>query len=329
MATSFGFCAPIFAGSGGAHSRTPLVERVDYDELEGTVVAAEKLGYDSVWVADHLILGREGFILEGWTVMAALARVTRTMRLGSIHYANLFRPPAMSAKMAATLDFISGGRLDFFFDPYAGKRADSHAYGLEDDGTAIDRFAEALELIKFMWSEEKPTWRGKYYAIEEAVCLPRPVQTPSIPIWIGTSANGDAERRRRISAIMSRHADWWNITPASVEGMREALGVLRDACASAGRDYKSIRKSFETQILVAESESDLRRWKERIDAANPGYGDWDKLAERFLIGDVKTVTRRMQQYADLGVECFLLWFMDYPARDGLRLFAEKVMPYFR
>ena len=326
--TSFGFCAPIFAGSGGAHPRTPLLERVDFDELQGTVQAAEVLGYDSVWVADHLILGRDGFILEGWTVMAALARVTKKMRLGSIHYANLFRPPSMTAKMPATLDFISGGRLDFFFDPYAGQRADSQAYGLVDDGSAIARFEEALDLIKGMWSEDKPSYRGKYYAIEEAVCLPRPVQKPSIPIWIGTSGNDSPERRRKISEIMSRHADWWNITPASIHTMREALGVLRDACAANGRDYKTIRKSFETQILVAES-ADLERWRQRIEAANPGYGDWEKLGERFVIGDVSTVTRRLRDYADLDVECFMLWFMDYPARDGLRLFAEKVMPYFR
>jgi alkanesulfonate monooxygenase SsuD/methylene tetrahydromethanopterin reductase-like flavin-dependent oxidoreductase (luciferase family) len=327
--TTFGFCAPIFAGSGGAHPRTPLLDRVDFDELQGTVQAAEVLGYDSVWVADHLILGRDGFILEGWTVMAALARVTKRMRLGSIHYANLFRPPSMTAKMAATLDFISGGRLDFFFDPYAGQRADAQAYGLVDDGSAIARFEEALDLIKRMWSEDKPSYRGKYYAIEEAVCLPRPVQKPSIPIWIGTSGNGSPERRRQISEIMSRHADWWNITPASIDTMRDALGVLRNACAANGRDYKTIRKSFETQILVAESAADLGRWRQRIEAANPGYGDWEKLGERFVIGDVKTVTRRLRDYVDLGVECFMLWFMDYPARDGLRLFAEKVMPHFR
>jgi alkanesulfonate monooxygenase SsuD/methylene tetrahydromethanopterin reductase-like flavin-dependent oxidoreductase (luciferase family) len=220
--TTFGFCTPIFAGVGGAHPRTPLLDRVDYDEVEATVQAAEALGYDSAWVADHLILGRDGFILEGWTVMAALARVTRRMRLGSIHYANLFRPPSMTAKMAATLDFISGGRLDFFFDPYAGQRADSGAYGLADDGSAIARFEEALELIKRMWSEDKPSYRGKYYRIEDAICLPRPIQKPSIPIWIGTSGNATPESRRKISEIMSRHADWWNITPASIETMREA-----------------------------------------------------------------------------------------------------------
>ncbi len=327
--TTFGFCAPIFAGSGGAHPRTPLLDRVDFDQLQATVQTAEALGYDSVWVADHLILGREGFILEGWTVMAALARVTRRMRLGSIHYANLFRPPSLTAKMASTLDFISAGRLDFFFDPYAGQRADSLAYGLADDGSAIPRFEEALDLIKRMWSEDSPSYRGSYYAIENAVCLPRPVQRPSIPIWIGTSGNATPEHRRRISEIMSRHADWWNITPASPETMREALAALRDACAANGRGYDSIRKSFETQILIADSASDLDRWRQRIEAANPDYGDWDKLAERFLIGDVETVTRRLRDYAGLGVECFMLWFMDYPSQDGLRLFAEKVMPSFR
>jgi alkanesulfonate monooxygenase SsuD/methylene tetrahydromethanopterin reductase-like flavin-dependent oxidoreductase (luciferase family) len=327
--TSFGFCAPIFAGAGDAHPRTPFLETVDYDHLEATVIEAERLGYGSVWVADHLILGRDGFILEGWTVMAALARVTTRMRLGSIHYANLFRPPAMTAKMAATLDFISKGRLDFFFDPYAGQRADSTAYGLADDGTAFDRFEEALDLIGRMWTEEKPSHQGRFYTVTDAVCLPQPLQKPRIPVWIGTSPNAAPENRRRIADIVSRHADWWNITPASVADVKGSLALVEEACRSHGTDYGAIRKSFETQILVAESAAEVERWKARIRAANPNYGDWDVIGERFLIGDVATVTRRLEDYAALGVECFMLWFMDYPAHDGLKLFAEKVMPNFR
>lgn len=329
--TRFGFCVPIFAGSGGAHPRTPLLDGVDFDQLQGTVLEAEKLGYDSLWVADHLILGRDDFILEGWTVMAALARVTTRMRLGSIHFANRFRPPSITAKMVATLDFISSGRVDFFFDPYAGPRPEADAYGLPtaDDGEALGRFEEALAVIARMWSEEKPSYRGKYYTIDEAICVPRPVQQPSIPLWIGTSGNIAPERRDAINDIISRHADWWNITPASIATVGEALNALKSACTANGTDYGGISKSFETQILIADSEADLKRWQERIEAANPGYGDWRSLGERFLIGDVKTVTKRLRDYADLGVECFMLWFMDYPASDGLRLFAEKVMPDFQ
>ena len=106
------------------------------------------------------------------------------------------------------------------------------------------------------------------------------------------------------------------------------MSALKQACEARGRDYNSIRKSLETQILIAESDADLHRWQERITAANPNYGNWDELSERFIIGDVGTVTRRLEDYAALGIDCFMFWFMDYPATDGLRLVAEKVLPNF-
>jgi alkanesulfonate monooxygenase SsuD/methylene tetrahydromethanopterin reductase-like flavin-dependent oxidoreductase (luciferase family) len=328
--TRFGFCAPVFAGAGDAHARTPLVERLDYDQLERAVQQAEALGYDSVWVADHLILGREGAILEGWTVMAALARVTKKMRLGSIHFANRFRPPSLTAKMVATLDFMSGGRVDFFFDPYAGSREDADAYGFHTSGEAesFARFEEALDLIQLMWREDHPTHQGKYYDVKDAICTPRPVQSP-VPLWIGTFTGRSKEHGARVADLISQRADWWNITPATVDGARAALDDLKAACGRNGRDYGSVRKSLETQILVAESESQLRAWQEKIAAANPKYGDWKTLSERFVIGDVKTVSRRLRDYTDLGIECFMFWFMDYPSTDGMRLFAEKVMPDFQ
>ena len=96
----------------------------------------------------------------------------------------------------------------------------------------------------------------------------------------------------------------------------ERLGVARHSFRAA------------TQILIAESDADLHRWQERITAANPNYGNWDELSERFIIGDVGTVTRRLEDYAALGIDCFMFWFMDYPATDGLRLVAEKVLPNF-
>lgn len=328
--TRFGFCAPIFAGAGDAHPRTPLVEKVDYDQLEQAVQLAESLGYDSVWVADHLILGREGAILEGWTVMAALARVTSSMRLGSIHFANRFREPTVTAKMVATLDFLSKGRVDFFFDAYAGQRADADAYGLHVSGEdeSFDRFEEALDLIELMWREDKPTHKGKYYVADDAICTPRPAQS-HVPLWIGTSGNAAPQRASRVNDIISRRADWWNITPASLAATGAALDGLKAACTKNKTDYGAIRKSLETQILIADSESALKAMQERIVGANPKYGDWKELSERFVIGDVKTVSRRLRDYADLGIECFMFWFMDYPSTDGMRLFAEKVMPDFQ
>ncbi|MCE7988590.1 MAG: LLM class flavin-dependent oxidoreductase [Caldilinea sp. CFX5] len=335
MTTTFGFCLPIFAGAGGAHMRTPLLDAIDFDQLQQAVVTAEQLGYDSLWVADHLILGSEGAILEGWTVLAALARVTTRLRLGSIHLANRFRSPAVVAKMAATLDFITNGRLEFFFDPYAGNRPEAEAYGLPfvDEDRSLAQFEEAIHLIKTMWTADHPTVQGHYYQITDAICRPRPIQQPSIPFWIGTSGGGDAPEQRplvqKMAPIIARHADWWNITPISVEGARRVLTLVERACEQQGRPYASLRKSLETQILVVENEAELQAIKAQIQARNPNYANWDELCQRFIIGDVATVCDRLRAYQALGIECFMLWFMDYPSLAGLQRFAQQVMPQFR
>ena len=335
----FGFCLPIFAGSGDAHPRTPLLDRVDIDELERAVLAAESLGYASIWAADHLILGRDGLILEGWTILAALARVTRRLRLGTIHYANRFRDPAMTAKMAATLDFISQGRLDFFFDPYAGTRPEADAYGLAgfDNDTTLARFEEAIPIVRRMWTEEAPTFHGAHYAIDQARCYPQPVQQP-MPLWIGTSGGGGGhapETRTLVqkqAQIVARYADWHNSSPTTVASLRNVLDLIRQACdrepPGRGRDYAAIGKSLETQVLVTDTAAEARRIQEQIMARNPHYGDWEALSERFIMGDVDTVTRRLTDYADLGVSYFMCWFMDYPSLDGMQRLAQKVMPYF-
>jgi alkanesulfonate monooxygenase SsuD/methylene tetrahydromethanopterin reductase-like flavin-dependent oxidoreductase (luciferase family) len=333
--TTFGFCLPIFAGVGDAHVRTPLLERVEMDELAASVVAAEELGYDSVWVADHLILGDQGAILEGWTLLAALAGMTSRIRLGPIHLAQRFRHPAILAKMVATLDFISKGRFEFFYDPYSGERPEASAYGLaaEDEDETVARFEESIRLIYTMWREENPTFQGRYYNLDGAVCKPRPVQQPAIPLWLGTGGGPRPDERplvRKMLPLIARYADWYNTTPVTTDALARVLNLLQTVCAQEGRDYATLGKSLETQILVAESPAHLAELQAKISARNPQrYSDWAPLMEQFIIGDVPAVIRRLEEYTRLGIDCFMLWFMDYPAHDGLQRFAEQVMPHFR
>ena len=143
------------------------------------------------------------------------------------------------------------------------------------------------------------------------------------------------ENLREFSAlvdVIARHADVWNNTPASVGYCRGMLGQLQDACRRTGREFGSLRKSLETQVLVARTAGDVERLKGLIEGLNPGrvhYRDWEAAGERYLIGDAGTVTRRLREYADMGIDSFMLWFMDYPSLDGMRIFAERVMPEFR
>jgi len=303
------------------------------------MVEAEALGYDSLWVADHLMLGRDSCVMEGWTFLSWACGLTRRIRLGTIHLANVFRAPALTAKMGATLDVISGGRLEFFFEAgHRGSAEEAAAYGFSfaDDAARLEAFEEAVQIVKAMWTEERPSFEGRYHRIEEAMCYPKPVQKPHPPVWIGTiggeGMSDSLGMNEGMMDVIARHADGWNNTPASVAYCRRVLRLLEDACRRNGREFAGLRKSLETQVLVAETAGEVERLKELIERRNPGrvhYGDWKDAAERYLIGDAETVAGRVREYADLGIDSFMLWFMDYPSLEGMRVFARQVMPGFR
>ena len=184
----FGFCLPIFAAPGPNLFRTPGFAEVDAAACMAMGKRADELGYDSLWVADHLMLGKDDAILEGWTVISALAGATSQARLGMIHLAVLFRNPALTAKMVATLDQISGGRVIHFMDcGFSGR--EYIAYGLpwnDEIDERVAMLAEATELMLALWSSDDPvTFQGAHYSTEDALCNPKPIQQPHPPIWFG------------------------------------------------------------------------------------------------------------------------------------------------
>jgi alkanesulfonate monooxygenase SsuD/methylene tetrahydromethanopterin reductase-like flavin-dependent oxidoreductase (luciferase family) len=340
----FGFCLPIFANPGVGLFRTPGFARVDAHAAMRLGRLAEELGYDSLWVADHLMLGKDLAILEGWTTLAALAGMTQRARLGVIHYNNAFRHPALTAKMAATLDQISNGRLIHFID-YGNRPYEYLAYGMHADDSRDERIAqmsEGLELMLALWTSDTPvSFDGRYYHAHGAVCAPKPVQQPHPPIWIG-------EAYQEILDVAAKYAQGWNTTPVTLDELRLRLNLLREACERAGRDVDEIEKSLEIQVLVAPDMDALRRKLQRLldmapvpmDEASPdtpdpelvafalGEGEQlpDFIASGWLAGTPDQVARRVQAYADEGISHFLLWFVDLPDDSGLRLFAEQVMP---
>jgi alkanesulfonate monooxygenase SsuD/methylene tetrahydromethanopterin reductase-like flavin-dependent oxidoreductase (luciferase family) len=176
-ALRFGFCVPVFAMPGAGFFRTPAWTALDPPAAVEAAVEAERLGYDSVWVADHLIHGHDGGILEGWTTLCVIAGRTRRVRLGPIHLAQALRPPALGAKMAATLDAISGGRLIVFYD--WGGEAEARAYGLPypPESERVARLDEGLRLIEALWQAEAPLdFAGTYYSTAGAICRPPPAR---------------------------------------------------------------------------------------------------------------------------------------------------------
>ena len=357
----FGFCVPCFAMPGPGFFRTPAWSDLDPPAAVEAAVEAERLGYDSVWMADHLIHGHDGGILEGWTTLCVIAGRTQRIKLGTIHMAQALRPPAMGAKLTATLDALSGGRLIVFYD--WGGEFEARAYGLpyppEDERT--NRLEEGIELIKALWAAEGPLdFAGIYYATQGAICLPKPAQRPRLPIWIGEA------RDDGWLDMICRQADGFNSTPATPARLAEKLEQLAAACRRTGRDPQSFELSLEMQIVIAPTEAEVKALARRI-ADTPAkprvwsqrpsrpagassyaerqraqtealreylHSDSDtrplsELMPSAFAGSPQSVAAQIRTYVDLGVTHFMLWFQDFPSLEGMRLFAEQVVPQFR
>ena len=335
-----GYCVPLFANPGAAFFRTPAWTELDPRAAVDAAVEAERLGYDSVWVADHLMHGHDGGIMEGWTTLSVIAGRTSRIELGTIHLAQPFRAPSVAAKMAATLDALTGGRLIFFYD-CGWQEAEVRAYGLDwpSEDERIARMDEGLRLIDALWSSDEPvSFDGRYYQTREAICRPKPVRRP--PIWLG-----EARHDAWVDTIC-RHMVGWNSTPASPARLAEKLDRVRAGCARVGRDYAELEISLETQVLIAPTEDEARalalhiadlppsrRGTPRTDLVealrDPSPRPLADLVDDWLVGPPEAVERRMREYIDLGVTHFMLWFLDFPSLDGMRLFAEQVAPAVR
>lgn len=339
--TQFGYCLPIFAYPGGRFFRTPNYPKLDAATTMNLGRLANSLGYASLWVADHLMLGHENAILEGWTTLAALAGSTQRARLGMIHQGHFFRHPAMHAKMTATLDQISGGRFIYFIDGGYG-RAEHAAYGLAYPETMEERVQEVVDGLAItlaLWQADQPVtiMQGRYH-LDAATCTPLPVQKPHPPVWFG-------EAHPALLEATARYGQGWNTVPVGVAEVQRRLAALQTACEQVGRDYTEIEKSLEVQILVATDQAALRQQLQSIVALDPApaadnaelqaylSGATDQLpatmTNTWLIGTPEEVSQQIQTYCDLGISHFLLWFVDAPSEVGLRLFAEQVMERFR
>ena len=212
------------------------------DTLRNVWRIADEAGFDHVWDFDHLASigdgGPDRPIFEGWALQAAMAEATKRARIGCLVTGNTYRHPVLLAKQAVTVDHLSGGRLEFGIGA-AWAEIEHSMYGIEGLDHRVGRLSESLQIIKSLWTQERTSFAGRYYHLNDAIANPKPVQKPHPPIWIG--ASGESTLR-----LVARHADVWNAAGGGdTEKMKETIAKLEDACGAIGRDVSEIRRSLQ------------------------------------------------------------------------------------
>jgi len=211
------------------------------EALRTTWRIAEEAGFDHVWDFDHLAsIGQGGPdrpIYEGWTLQAAMAEATKRVRFGCLVTGNTYRHPVVLAKMAVTVDHLSGGRLEFGIGA-AWAEIEHSMYGIEGLDHRVGLLSESLQIIKSLWTEERTNFEGRYYHLKGAIANPKPIQKPYPPIWVG--ASGQTTLR-----LVARHADVWNIAGGDPDRVKELTPMLDEACGVVGREPSEIRRSLQ------------------------------------------------------------------------------------
>jgi alkanesulfonate monooxygenase SsuD/methylene tetrahydromethanopterin reductase-like flavin-dependent oxidoreductase (luciferase family) len=234
--------------------------QVDYHDLQRVWLESDAIPeIEHAWLFDHLLpIGGplDGPAYEGWTLLAALAAQTRRLRLGLLVTSNRFRPPAMLAKIAATVDVVSDGRLDFGIGagsrpdhPLARREYEAHGLPFHDFAHSVGSLAEACTVIRRLWAETGPfDFDGSYVQLTGAFCNPKPVQRPHPPILIGG-------RSAATLRVVAEHADLWNIPGGNLEDAVQRSALLDRYCAELGRDPATITRSMHLSVSYDQPES--------------------------------------------------------------------------
>jgi F420-dependent oxidoreductase-like protein len=294
-----------------------------YPQMIERARVAEGVGFDSFWLYDHLYSPGQPDrpSLEGWTLATYLLAQTSRIRVGHLVLCNNFRHPALLAKMATTLDVLSGGRLEL------GIGSGSVPVEHEQSGLPWGRFperserlAEALEILTRMFTQPSTTFNGRHYQVADLPNLPGPVQSPRPPLHIGGVGP------RRTLPLVARYADVWNIPTYGLAGWQASERRLEAECVTIGRDPATIRRSHEAVLVLAPDQSSLRSARAAAEGRYGGEG-WGLDAGGY-VGTPSMVADRIAQLVEKGISLFVFFTHDRADPRTLELFAEAVMPEF-
>ena len=290
-----------------------------YGQLRGMAEKTEELGYDSIWISDHvhgMYESQAGSRMECWTLGTALSAHTERVRFGQLTLAVPFRNPALTVKMAATLDNITDGRAILSIG--AGWHQDEfrgYGYDYGSLGSRSRRLDEAARIIKLLWSEENPSYEGKYYKIDGAYCSPKPVQDP-LPLMVAGGGGKWTLRTAAKYGDMTNYAAWIG----SPEAFAEKTDVLYRHCDRLGRDSDEITKTWAAFVYI--DEDDDTAWEKAY--KNHPKERWDKYGGG-LVGSPETIRGRVEEYRKAGVDYFILSFLGGEWEKEVTMFRKQVI----
>jgi F420-dependent oxidoreductase-like protein len=326
MAIQFG----VFVPQGWRMDLVEIADPVEqYEAMTHVAHAVDALPvYDSIWVYDHfhpVPVPVPQTVFECWTITAALARDTQRVKVGQMVTCAGYRNPALLAKMASTVDVLSHGRL------YCGLGAGwyehewrAYGYGFPETRERMHAFKEACEIVMRMWTEDAPAFTGNHYTIQAPINEPKGVRKPHPALWIG----GGGERVTL--KLVAQWADACNLGGnPDPETLRHKFVVLREHCATFGRDYDTIIRSasLEDLVLLKPGEDPEAATEAARQATGASFADF---AQGAIIGTPDQIIRHIQELVDAGVNYFLVSFprIAYD-HEPLYRFAEEVIPHFR
>ena len=284
---------------------------------------AEELGYDHIWVYDHVetVPRREAtHVFEAFTMLAALSQCTSRVGLGQLVTCSSYRNVGLLAKEAACIDVYSGGRLILGLGAgWYEEEYDSYGYAYLPAADRLVALEETVRAIRKLWRDETVTLEGYHVHLDGAYCDPKPIQQLP-PVLIG---GGGEKVNLRIAA---RHADATN-WQVGIESFRRKSELLERYCEEAGRAFTEITRTHGPDCRIFDSDKDLRAW---CDAPDGGHlwkrQDPDDYVRDNLVGTVEQVAEKARAYVDAGAREFILWLRDYPSDDTLRRFIGEVVP---
>lgn len=266
--------------------------------------------FDAAWIIDHLQFGDDD-VLEGFTALAYLAALHPQLKFGHTVLCQSFRNPALLAKMAATLQFMSGGR--FILGIGAGWNEEEYrAYGYDfpSPRVRVEQLEEALQIIKAMWTEQQATFAGRYYRVSDAHCEPKPDPLPLVMV---------GAFKPKMLRLTAKYADWWNVSSTGVEGYKQMAEQCERACADVGRDPATLRRTWGGGCICASTQAEAEA------IARDLYTDNDP--DNFdFVGTPQQIVEQMRPFIDIGVDYFMLDCGGFPRLTTLDLLISEVLP---